>query len=134
MRSRALVGVVFFIGILSVGTFASSGASVAPAKQSAIVNFMEPVSVNGNLLMGSYLIVHDEGKMARGEPCTTFYRFDRSKGPREEEVTFMCRPEQRTVCDKTTFSVVRDSLTDPTRRLVEFQFAGDSEGHGIPAR
>ena len=34
--------------------------------------------------MGPYLIVHDDAKMERGEPCTTFYRFDPAKGPQEE--------------------------------------------------
>ena len=133
MRSRILVGVVLVIGILAAGTFASNGANVAPKKQWEIVNFASPVKVNGNLLAGQYLIVHDETKMARGEPCTTFYQFDPGKGPQKAEVAFMCRPTQRTICDKTTLSVAYDPVLG-VDKVVEFQFAGDTEGHGIPGR
>ena len=131
MRSRILVGVVLLIGILGAGTLASSGANVAPNKQWAIVNFAHPVRVSGNLLAGPYLIVHDDAKMARGEPCTTFYRFDPAKGPQNAEVEFMCKPAQRSVCDKTTLSVAYDPALG-LDRVVEYQFAGDTEGHGIP--
>jgi hypothetical protein len=134
MRSRILAGVLMFIGILAAGTFASSGANVAPDKQWALANFSDVVRVNGNLLMGPYLVVHDNAKMARGEPCTTFYRFEPGKGPQESEATFMCKPAERTVCDKFTFSVVPDNSYLGIKRMTEFQFAGDSEGHGIPER
>lgn len=130
MRSRILVGVVLLVGILTAGTVASSGA-IVPQQQWAIVNFLDPVTVSGNLLMGPYLVVHDDAKMARGEPCTTFYRFEPGKGVREAEVSFMCKPAQRTVCDKTTFSVVYDTALRISK-VTEYQFAGDTEGHGIP--
>ena len=131
MRSRILVGVVLLIGILGAGTLASSGANVAPNKQWEIVNFAQPVGVHGSLLAGPYLIVHDDAKMARGEPCTTFYRFDPAKGPQNAEAVFMCQPAQRSVCDKTTFTIRYDSAIG-IDKVVEYQFAGYTEGHGIP--
>lgn len=44
----------------------------------------------------------------------------------------MCEPIQKEVCDKTTFSVKRDSAG--INRITEYQFAGDSEAHGVPIR
>jgi hypothetical protein len=133
MKSRMLVGAVLFVGVTGVGTFASSGAHVAPHKRWAIVNFTDPVTLQGHVLMGRYLIVHDDAKMARGEECTSIQRFDAEKGPQETEVAFMCEPAQRSVCEKTTISVTYDPALG-IRKLTGYQFAGDAELHGVPSR
>ena len=132
MRSRIFVGSLLLLGVLAVGTIATSGDGVAPPRQWAITQFDRPVLVNNQLLMGSYLIAHDEAKMARGEACTSFYRFDAAKGPQEEVVSFHCIPIKRTVADTLTLtrSAPIDSVGIP--RITEYQFAGDCEAHGIP--
>src|SRR5215208_5056386 len=76
MRSRVLVGALLLVGTMAAGSSASNGAHGVTQKQWAIVNFGDPVLVQNRVLMGSYLIVHDDEKMARGEPCTSIYRFD----------------------------------------------------------
>ena len=60
MRSRVIVGSFLLLGMLAAGTFATSGDGVAPARQWAIANFVNPVLVDNQILMGRYLIVHDE--------------------------------------------------------------------------
>ena len=129
---RILVGAVLTLSLFTAAGAASNGAS-ASSRRWAIVNFSDPVLVHRNLLMGLYLIVHDDARMARGEPCTSIYRFDPARGPRAVEVEFMCVPHQSAVCDKTTVSVRRNAATS-FNELTEYQFAGDSEVHGIPAR
>ncbi len=125
MKSRILLGALLIV-VCAAGTRASS------TRQWTIVNFVDPVQVKGELIMGAVMIVHDDVKMSKGEPCTTFYRFDRAKGPQEELVSFHCRPAQRTAVTTTTFTIVS---TDPgCRKLVEYQIAGDSEGHGVPEK
>jgi hypothetical protein len=128
-----LVGALLFVGVMAVGTFASSGANVAPHKQWAIVNFSDPVTLHGHVLMGRYLIVHDDAKMARGEECTSIQRFDSDKGPQETELAFMCEPAQRSVCQKTTISVTYEP-TLGLYKVTGYQFAGDAEIHGVPSR
>ncbi len=130
MRSRFFVGALVLVGLAGAGAFAS-GAKAAPTKQWSIVRFANPVRVNGDLLMGDFLIVHDDAKMARGEPCTTFYRFIPGKGPQEEVLAFHCRPTQRDTCARTTLSYTYDPVLG-IYKVTEYQFAGDSEGHGIP--
>jgi hypothetical protein len=77
------------------------------------------------------LIVHDDEKMALGEACTTFYRFDPARGPQEEIVSFHCTPVRRTVAEKTRLTLSERS--EPTcKRLLEYQVAGESEAHAIP--
>jgi hypothetical protein len=123
---------MLLFGSLAVGTLASA-AHVAPGKQWAIVNFRDPIAISGQYLMGQFIIVHDDARMARGEPCTSIYRFDSKKGPQEEVLSFMCRPAQRDACERTTFSTIYDQKMG-VNTLTEYQFAGDTEGHGVPLR
>jgi len=78
------------------------------------------------------LIVHDSNKMARGEACTTFYRFKSGKGPTDEIVSFHCRPRQATLAETTTFTT--ESTEPGCKRLVEYQIGGDAEAHGVPVK
>jgi hypothetical protein len=69
MVSRAIVASVLLVGTLVPVTFAVGGDR-APSRQSAIVRFERPTWVANRMLIGTYVIVHDEGNMTRGEPCT----------------------------------------------------------------
>src|SRR6478736_10514321 len=102
MRSRIIVGALLVFGVLAAGTFATSGDGVAPPRQWAIVNFTDPVLVTDQILMGPYLIVHDDARMERGEACTSFYRFDAAKGPQQEVVSFHCTPAMRKIAGQLT--------------------------------
>lgn len=130
---RKLVGTLMCAGLVAAGSFATTRVHATPQRQWAIVNFTDAVAIKGHVLMGKYLVVHDDARMARGEPCTTIYRFDPVKGPQARELEFMCRPAMRSVCEKTTVSVGYDPALG-VRTLLEYQFAGDSEAHGVPTR
>jgi hypothetical protein len=128
MQSRILAGALLLVGAFSVSTLATGSAT----RQWSIVNFPDPVQVADQRVMGPVVIVHDDVKMAEGEPCTTFYRFDPKRGPQEALVSFHCTPVQRGVVAKTTFTVVPGA--DGCKRLVEYQIAGEGEAHGILSR
>jgi hypothetical protein len=132
MRTRIIVGAALVIGLLGVGIYASRADEITGRTQWSLVNFIDPVLVKDQLVMGPVLIVHDSDKMARGEPCTTFYRFEPGKGPKEELVSFHCRPVQRAFVEQTTLNVV--PTVSGCKRLTEFQIGGDTEGHGIPLK
>src|SRR5437762_7370421 len=99
MRTRIIVGVTLLVAVLGVGTFAGRAAEVGGHRQWTVVNFPDAVQVKDQILMGPVLIVHDDEKMSRGEACTTFYRFDPSKGPQEKLISFHCLPVQRSTVD-----------------------------------
>jgi hypothetical protein len=113
---------------------AGAGETCCPKsdKQWAIANFIEPVLVARSLVSGTVLVVHDDVKMAQGEPCTTLYRFDPVEGPKEALVSFHCKPRRAERIEATTFT------TQPTelgmKRLIEYQISGDTEAHGVPLR
>jgi hypothetical protein len=105
-------------------------ARVTGGKQSSIVNFMHVMLVKTSFISGPVLIVHDDEKMARGEPCTTFYRFDPVEGQKEALVSFHCKPRRADRVDTTTFKTTPSAVG--VNRLVEYQIAGDAEAHGVP--
>jgi len=134
MRSRIIVGSLLLLGLFAVGTVATSGDGVAAPRQWAITNFMDPVLVSDQILIGPYLIVHDDAKMERGEACTSFYRFDPAKGPQEEILSFHCTPATRPPAGKLTLTKSERKSAVGIARLTEYQFAGDCEAHGIPTK
>jgi hypothetical protein len=130
MRSQAIITAVLLAGALVPAAVETSGYA-APGRQSAIVRFDRPTLVASQMLIGPYVIVHDEGKMTRGEPCTTLYRVGARNRPLEEVVSFHCIPRERQFVSRLTTTVRVDSVLG-TDTLTEYQFAGDAEGHGVP--
>src|SRR5579859_5165337 len=130
MVLRVTVASVLLAGTLAPVTLAMRGDK-APSQQSAIVRFERPTWVASQMLIGTYVIVHDEDKMTRGEPCTALYLVGPRTRPLEEVVSFHCMPRERTVVPSFSITVSSDpELGIDT--LTEYQFAGDSEGHGVP--
>jgi hypothetical protein len=87
--------------------------------------------IAGAIVSGPVVIVHDDNKMLAGQPCTTVYRYGTKNGRQEEIVAFMCKPTERAAVSQFTATCKRAVLTGPDV-LVEYQFAGDKEGHGVP--
>jgi hypothetical protein len=112
MKARPLVLSLLIAGVMTVGTVASR-SQIGYARTAAIVNFVDPVLVTDRVVMGPVLIVHDDEKMALGEACTTFYRFDpdRSCHPFFDRI-FVCNglafsPDGRTMYLADTHPSVR---------------------------
>jgi hypothetical protein len=98
-----------------------------PARQATVVWFNQPVRIGNNLLQGRYVIEHDNDRMAAGGPCTYIYKWEDQTVP---VVAYHCVHLDRPDVDKST--VVLTNGPDGFKRLVEFQFPGDSGGHGTP--
>jgi hypothetical protein len=101
--------------------------------QQAIVEFTEPVKLLGAILKGDYMFLHDEGKMARGEPCTWVYARGKAGTFDRLIVSFHCIPVIRDEpADKFRLIV---SATQPgfgLPEVIEYRFAGSTEGHKVP--
>jgi hypothetical protein len=132
MQSRILVGTLVLLGVLGAGPVATSGDGLAPARQRAIAYLTEPTLIGSTIVQGPVLFTHDNAKMARGEPCTTVHLFDPSKGRDEEIASFHCIPTPRKVVHKFTITTRSNTALGYGCVLTEYQFAGDSEGHGVP--
>jgi hypothetical protein len=131
-----LLGALSVIVALAVVTFGAVVSHAAPLQQRGVVYLAHPTQIAGAIAMGTILVVHDEAKMGSGEACTTIYQYESGKGPGREITKFSCTPVQRKVVDKFTVSCERQTSYGPTRidLLTEYQFPGDAEAHGVPAR
>ena len=133
MSKRSIVFTALVAATIIVATTLTATAGRAPVQASRIT-FTQVTRVCGHYLMGDYVVVHDDNKMAAGEPCTTFYRLRRDKAP-VAEISFHCIPKQRApVAQTTIWTVPTVGVTTALQSLdlVEFQIADDSEAHGVP--
>lgn len=127
---------LIFASLLCALTLSSSSvSSVSSAagmarRQRAEVNFAHPVQLMGVTLQGDYLFVHDDEAMARGEACTFVYQGLNEK-PKKLVASFHCMPAAR---NQVAYFTVRFSPNEMGQlELTEFQFAGSTEAHLVPA-
>lgn len=133
MHSKLLVGGLLMLSLVAARPAqAQTTEAAAGARKWAVIKINDPVKVGRRVLMGTYLVIHDDAKMAKGEPCTTIYRFDPKAGPKEQVVAFMCVPKNVLTQSTTTLAVVTDPVLG-IASLQGYQFAADPELHGVPA-
>jgi len=129
-----LLGTLSGIVALAVITFGAAGSQAAPSRQMARVFLESPTQINGSIVQGAVVIVHDAAKMAAGEACTSVYQYETGKGPGKLLSTFMCKPVQRDPVEKFTVSCARRNTIGSVKLnvMTEFQFAGETESHSVP--
>lgn len=131
MKSLLLLFALLFAVALSSSSAVVSKASNPAKKQRAVAQFNEPVRLQGVLLKGQYLFVHDDAAMLRGEACTFVYKGD-AEIDSQLVVSFHCTPVQR---QKVSSFVVRTEQVSPgVNELREFQFSGSTEAHAVPGK
>jgi hypothetical protein len=125
MQMKYLVGAVLIAGALGAST-----VGAVPTRRSAVVRFLRPTIIAGSFVIGTVVIEHDDAKMASGQPCTTVYRYKSDNELGEPLVSFMCMPQDRPLATKFEATLIQN-ISWPDR-LIEYQIAGEHEGHGIP--
>jgi hypothetical protein len=118
-------------GVLPAGFEWPAEAPERRTREYAKVLFLDPVKIGNRVLIGPYVIEHDTERMAQGRPCTHIYAADDVRLP---VVAFHCHHLDRKANPKATVTLRR--LPDGSTRmfqLLEFQFAGSTEGHGVPS-
>jgi hypothetical protein len=127
MRSRTLVGLLFVIAAVTV-----LDSHAATPRRWATVYLAEPTLIGSTIVRGPVMFVHDDLRMARGEPCTSVRLFDPASGPLETIAEFHCIPIARKAAAKFTITTRPNDQLGYGCVLTEYQFAGDTEGHGVP--
>lgn len=132
MRSRLLVGSILTVAVFTAGAVASGDRNASP-RQWAAVFLQEPTLIGSTIVQGPVLFVHDDARMARGEPCTSVQLFNPGDGPSEEIASFHCIPRARAAVRTFTIRTRPNTEYGFGCVLTEYQFAGDTEAHGVPA-
>jgi hypothetical protein len=128
MKTFIFVSVLFFVLIFGGVSWKSTAASDVQ-KRRAVAEFPNPITVQGVVLKGKYLFVHDDAAMNRGEACTFIY-----KGVAETRdnlvASFHCIHIERA---KANNFIWRSRETaQGVMELVDFQFSGETAAHGVP--
>jgi hypothetical protein len=119
--------------LVLLGGIATGASDTAPTSrhQTAIVTFARPTWVASRMLMGTYVVVHYGKDMEEGVACTRIYQIGSRAQSLEEVVSFHCIPRNRNVVNAFTVTVDSNGA-DAADTLLEYQFAADPEGHGVP--
>ncbi len=131
MRSRARIGALACLGVLAL-MGAASGDGPNGQRQWAAVYLDQPTLIVSTIVHGPVVFVHDDAKMARGEPCTSVRLFEPGLGPGEEIASFHCVPVRREVARRFVIRTRPNAEDGFGCVLTEYQFAGEAEGHGVP--
>jgi hypothetical protein len=131
MRSRVRLVLLIIVAVFTMAAVATSGDK-PPHRQWAAVYLKEPTLIGATIVQGPVVFVHDDGKMARGEPCTSVLLFEPGSGPTEEVAAFHCVPVARALVHRFTLTTRPNVELGFGCVLTEYQFAGDVEGHGVP--
>ena len=128
MKTLVFVSVVFCALIFGSVPWKSTAATDVQ-KRRAVADFRTPVSVQGVVLKGKHLFVHDDAAMNRGDACTFIYKGEVEV--RDKLVTsFHCIHLERA---KANNFIWRSRETaSGILELVDFQFSGETAAHGVP--
>lgn len=128
MKTLIIVSVVLCTLILGSVSW-KSNAATDNQKRKAVAEFTKPMIVQGVVLKGTYLFVHDDAAMNRGEACTYIYKGE-AEARDKLVASFHCIHVDRAASKKF---VTRSREISPGRvELIEFQFGGENMAHGVP--
>ena len=127
--SRTIIASLVVVAGFTFGAAATRTAA-DPVLKWAAVNLTNTTLIAGAFVSGPVVFVHDDAKMAQGEPCTSVHRFEPGKGVGEEIVAFHCKPRWTKAPGSFTSAVTPRADGPPV--MTEYQFAGDEEAHGVP--
>jgi hypothetical protein len=128
MKPLVFVSVLFCALVFGSVSWTSTAAPEV-LKRKAVAQFDNPVTIQTTVLKGRYLFVHDDAAMKRGDACTYIYKGEAEV--REHLVmSFHCTHVERA---KVNNFIWRTRQTAPgIEELLEFQFSGETAGHGVP--
>jgi hypothetical protein len=84
------------------------------------------------LLRGQYIFLHDNAKMAAGEPCLQVYTMKSGKRDRLV-IALHCEPVERKQAERFTVLLTPRNSAYTVREVREIQFAGFAKAHRIPS-
>ena len=113
---------------LSSGPLLTGGKAQAATSERAVVEFTQPVKLLNVFLRGAYTIIHDDSRMAQGEPCFYIYA---NEQPDKLVISFHCTQVARDKVERFTVRTSRSTWFD-VPEVHEIQFAGSTTAHRVP--
>jgi hypothetical protein len=136
MKRLLQIGLIFGGLAMILGAQALRVPAAPPGKDISVVDLPDKTRVVKTVLQGKYIFIHDDEKMAKGEPCFYIYEYSSDAAGQPEArpdklvVSFHCEPVKR---EKATHIVLTYGMVNPELfELREIQFTGSTEGHRVP--
>ena len=136
MKRMILMTLLVGATVLTVSGLIAIAAAALPGKEIEVANIPDKTKLMKATLQGRYIFVHDEAKMAKGEPCLYVYEYNEDQAGQPEVkadklvVSFHCVRVQR---DKATRFMLTYGMVSPDLfELREIQFTGSTEAHRVP--
>ena len=123
MLAVAILGALAF----NSGPVLTGSGVQAATTERAVVEFTQTVKLLDVFLRGEYVVIHDDSKMAQGEPCLSVYR---NGDPDNLIIAFHCKPVARDKADQFTIRTSRRAWFD-LPEVLEIQFAGATTAHQV---
>jgi len=67
---KIIFAILLTTATMTAVAMAQSKKAAVPRNESAVVEFPQTVLLNGTFVKGTYLVIHDDASMAKGENCT----------------------------------------------------------------
>ena len=132
MKRMILAIPILLASLAFISAPAAGGMTENTRREEAVVEFTETVRLQGVLLRGQYLFLHDDAKMAAGEPC--LYVYTMKSGKRDRLVISLhCEPVERKQAKRFTITLTPRNSAYTVREVSEIQFAGFAKAHRIPS-
>lgn len=136
MKRLLLITLILGSTGVIVGALASFAIAAPPERDMEVATIPDKTKLLKATLQGKYIFVHDDSKMAKGEPCLYVYEYSEDQSGKPEAqpdklvVSFHCQRIQR---DKAKEIVLTYGMLSPDLfELREIQFPGRTEGHRVP--
>jgi hypothetical protein len=127
MKRLILAIAILATSVVTVGTLPRVSSVQAATEENAVVEFNDTVKLLNVFLRGKYRVVHDDSRMAEGQPCLSVYD---GKDLDRLVVAYHCTPIERPKTDR--FRVVatpRAWFSVP--EVLEIQFPGSTTAHQV---
>ena len=135
MRRSLLMTLI--VGAMAIAiTLDSTATAVPPGKEMSVIDVPDKTKLLKAVLQGKYILIHDDEKMAQGDPCFSVYEYAEDQTGKPEAlpdklvVSFHCQPVQRGKVNQIVLTL--GMISSELFELREIQFAGSSEGHRVP--
>lgn len=136
MRRFLLITFIFGAMTIALSALVTLASAAGPGKEMSVVDMPDKTKLLKVVLQGKYIFIHDDEKMAQGEPCFYVYEYCQDPAGNPEArpdklvVSFHCQPVQREKAKQIVLTLGMGSGN--VFELREIQFAGSSEGHRVP--
>lgn len=136
---RLMMTTLISAAVVMIGTaMAGSLPADHPKKDMEVVDLTEKTKLAKEILQGKYIFVHDEEKMAQGQPCFYVYSYSENSAGKPEAkpdklvLSFHCQHAERAKARQLILTYGMVPGTTDLFEIREIQFEGSTAGHRVP--